>query len=55
MTFGGGMTMQNGFACRVRLAVEVMLLFPECQPALLGFLRVVLLGEFGSHGFPLTA
>ena len=46
VTFGGGMTMRERLAGRIGPAVEVAALVPELQPALLGFLRVVLLGEF---------
>ena len=49
VTFGGGMTMQNGLRLGSGSAVEVAALVPELQPALLGFLGVVLLGKFGRH------
>ena len=47
VTLGGGMTMVNGLRAGSGSAVEIAALVPECQPALLGFLGVVLLGEFG--------
>ena len=43
------MTMVNGLRVRVGLAVEVAALVPELEEALLGFVRIVRLGEFHRH------
>ena len=49
VTFGGGMTMVNGFLLRSIWGMEIPLVAPVLIDAILGALRGILFGEFLRH------